>query len=117
VQRVTVFSAAAAAGSTNPNGGRALIAFLSSPAASAAIAKSGMDPVTPPSVAILSLEQLLERFAVCGEEEPIFVSAGGVLGRDDVQQTRDGDLDVFTLAKCSLNARSIRQTQLLSLPD
>jgi molybdate transport system substrate-binding protein len=117
VQRVTVFSAAAAAGSTNPSGGRALIAFLSSPAASAAIAKSGMDPVTPPSVAILSLEQLLERFAVCGEEEPIFVSAGGVLGRDDVQQTRDGDLDVFTLAKCSLNARSIRQTQLLSLPD
>ena len=47
VQRVTVFSAAAAAGSTNPRGGRALIAFLSSPAASAAIAKSGMDPLTP----------------------------------------------------------------------
>ena len=47
VQRVTVFSAAAAAGSTNPTGGRALVAFLSSPAASAAIAKSGMDPVTP----------------------------------------------------------------------
>ena len=47
VQRVTVFSAAAAAGSTNPRGGRALIAFLSSPTASAAIANSGMDPVTP----------------------------------------------------------------------
>lgn len=47
VQRVTLFSAAAAAGSTNPSGGRVLIAFLSSPAASAAIAKSGMDPVTP----------------------------------------------------------------------
>ena len=47
VQRVTVFSAAAAAGSTNPRGGRALITFLSSPAASAAIAKSGMDPLTP----------------------------------------------------------------------
>jgi molybdate transport system substrate-binding protein len=47
VQRVTVFSAAAAVGSTNPSGGRALIAFLSSPAASAAIAQSGMDPVTP----------------------------------------------------------------------
>ncbi len=46
VQRVTVFSAAAAAGSTNPSGGRALIAFLSSPGASAAIAKTGMDPVT-----------------------------------------------------------------------
>ena len=45
VQRVTVFCAAAAAGSTNPIGGRALIAFLASPAASAAIAKSGMDPV------------------------------------------------------------------------
>jgi molybdate transport system substrate-binding protein len=47
VQRVTVFSAAAVAGSANPSGGRALIAFLSSPAASPAIAKSGMDPVTP----------------------------------------------------------------------
>jgi molybdate transport system substrate-binding protein len=45
VQRVTVFSAAAATGSPNPGGGRALIAFLASPNASAAIAKSGMDPV------------------------------------------------------------------------
>jgi molybdate transport system substrate-binding protein len=48
VQRVTVFSAAAVVGSANPSGSRALIAFLSSPAASTAIAKSGMDPVTPP---------------------------------------------------------------------
>ena len=48
VQRVTVFSAAAGAGSANPTGGRALIAFLSSPAASAAIAKSGMDPILSP---------------------------------------------------------------------
>ena len=47
VQRVTVFSAAAVAGSANPSGGRALIAFLSAPVASAAIARSGMDPVTP----------------------------------------------------------------------
>jgi len=45
VQRVTVFSAAPLAGSGNPAGGRALIAFLSSPAAAAAIRKSGMDPV------------------------------------------------------------------------
>jgi molybdate transport system substrate-binding protein len=48
VQRVTVFSVAVAAGSTNRAGGRALIAFLSSPAASTAIAKSGMEPVTSP---------------------------------------------------------------------
>ena len=47
VQRVTMFSAAAGAGSPNPAGGRALIAFLASPAASAAIAGSGMDPITP----------------------------------------------------------------------
>lgn len=47
LQRVTVFSAAAGARSANPAGGRALIAFLSSPAAAAAIAKSGMDPVKP----------------------------------------------------------------------
>ena len=47
VQRVTIFSVAAAAGATNPAGGRALIRFLASPAASAAIARSGMEPVTP----------------------------------------------------------------------
>jgi len=47
VQRVTVFSAALAARSTNPSGARALIAFLSSPAAAAAFIKSGMEPVTP----------------------------------------------------------------------
>lgn len=46
VQRVTVFSAAAGAGSPNPAGGRALIAFLTSPAAAAAIARSGMEPVS-----------------------------------------------------------------------
>jgi molybdate transport system substrate-binding protein len=46
VQRVTIFAAAAGAQSANPTGGRALIAFLSSPAAAAAIARSGMDPVT-----------------------------------------------------------------------
>ena len=46
VQRVTIFSAAASAGSPNPNGGRALIVFLSSPAAGPAIARSGMEPVT-----------------------------------------------------------------------
>jgi len=46
VQRVTVFSAATGARSANPTGGRALIAFLSSPAAAAAIARSGMDPVS-----------------------------------------------------------------------
>ena len=48
VQRVTVFSAAAVAGSANPAGGRALIAFLSSAAASPAIARSGMDPIVQP---------------------------------------------------------------------
>jgi len=46
VQRVTVFSVATAAGSRNPTGGRALIAFLASPEASAAIARSGMDPIS-----------------------------------------------------------------------
>jgi len=48
VQRVTVFSAAAATNSANPDGGRKLIAFLASPAASAAIARSGMDPIAKP---------------------------------------------------------------------
>ena len=45
VQRVTIFSAAAGASGPNPSGGRAFIAFLASPAAAAAIARSGMDPV------------------------------------------------------------------------
>ena len=49
VQRVTIFSAAAGAGSPNPGGGRKFIAFLASPAASAAIARSGMEPVHSPS--------------------------------------------------------------------
>jgi molybdate transport system substrate-binding protein len=48
VQRVTIFSAAAATGSTNPAGGRALITFLASPAASTAIERSGMDPIAKP---------------------------------------------------------------------
>jgi molybdate transport system substrate-binding protein len=47
VQRVTVFSAAIAATSRNPAGARALIAFLSSPAASAVFAASGLEPVAP----------------------------------------------------------------------
>jgi len=46
VQRVTIFSAAAGAGAPNPAGGRALITFLASPAAAAAIARSGMDPIS-----------------------------------------------------------------------
>ena len=48
VQRVTVFSAAIGIGSPNPAGGRALITFLASPAAAAAIVRSGMDPVAKP---------------------------------------------------------------------
>ena len=47
VQRVTVFAAALSAGSPNPAGGRALLAFLASPEATDAIARSGMDPVHP----------------------------------------------------------------------
>jgi molybdate transport system substrate-binding protein len=45
VQRVTVFSAGQATGSPNPSAGRALIAFLASPAGASAIARSGMEPV------------------------------------------------------------------------
>lgn len=45
VQRTTVFSAGVVAKSTNANAARALIRFLASPAAAAAITKSGMEPV------------------------------------------------------------------------
>ena len=49
VQRVTVFSAGLGSGGANPAGGRALIAFLASPAAAVAIARSGMEPVAKPA--------------------------------------------------------------------
>jgi molybdate transport system substrate-binding protein len=45
-QRVTVFSAGVAARAKAPGAARALIAFLASPAAGAAIRKSGLEPVT-----------------------------------------------------------------------
>jgi molybdate transport system substrate-binding protein len=49
VQRVTVFSAGIASGSKEPEAGRALIKFLVSPAASAAVTKSGLEPMTSAS--------------------------------------------------------------------
>ena len=45
VQRVTVFAAGVSANAPNATAARAAIAFLVSPAARAAIAKSGLDPV------------------------------------------------------------------------
>src|SRR5215510_8228503 len=44
-QRVTVFAAGVASTSRNPAAARALIAFLASPAAAAAIRKSGLEPI------------------------------------------------------------------------
>ena len=45
LQKITVFSAGIATGSKEPEAGKALIKFLASPAASAAIVKSGMEPI------------------------------------------------------------------------
>ena len=45
LQKITVFSAGIATTSREPEAGRALIKFLASPAASAAIVKSGMEPI------------------------------------------------------------------------
>jgi molybdate transport system substrate-binding protein len=45
VQKITVFSAGIATVSKEPDAGKALIKFLASPAASAAIVKSGMEPI------------------------------------------------------------------------
>jgi molybdate transport system substrate-binding protein len=45
LQKVTVFSAGIATVSREPDAGKALIKFLASPAASAAIIKSGMEPI------------------------------------------------------------------------
>jgi molybdate transport system substrate-binding protein len=45
LQKVTVFSAGIATVSKEPDAGKALIKFLTSPAASATIVKSGMEPI------------------------------------------------------------------------
>ena len=45
LQKVTVFAAGIATVSKEPDAGKALIKFLASPAASAAIIKSGMEPI------------------------------------------------------------------------
>jgi molybdate transport system substrate-binding protein len=50
LQKITVFSAGIATVSKEPDAGKALIKFLASPAASAAIVKSGMEPI-PATVA------------------------------------------------------------------
>jgi molybdate transport system substrate-binding protein len=45
LQKITVFSAGVASVSKEPDAGKALIKFLASPAASAAITRSGMEPI------------------------------------------------------------------------
>jgi molybdate transport system substrate-binding protein len=49
LQRITVFSAGIASVSKEPEAGKALIKFLTSPAAAPVIIKSGMEPITVPS--------------------------------------------------------------------
>lgn len=44
VQKITIFSAGIATGAKEPDGGKALIAFLASPAAAPALKKAGLDP-------------------------------------------------------------------------
>jgi molybdate transport system substrate-binding protein len=53
-QRVTIFSAGVVAGAKQPDAGRRLIAYLSSPAAAPAIRRSGMDPVAKANPMIAS---------------------------------------------------------------
>jgi molybdate transport system substrate-binding protein len=50
LQKITVFSAGIATASREPDAGRALIQFLASPAASAAIVKSGLEPIPAKAV-------------------------------------------------------------------
>jgi molybdate transport system substrate-binding protein len=47
IQKITVFSAGVATGAKEPDAAKALIKFLASPAAAPAIAKSGLEPITP----------------------------------------------------------------------
>jgi molybdate transport system substrate-binding protein len=46
VQKITIFSAAIVVGAREPDAAKALITFLVSPAAAAAISQSGLDPMT-----------------------------------------------------------------------
>ena len=46
LQRATVFSAGIATGSKEPDAARELVKFLASPTASAAVTKSGLEPIT-----------------------------------------------------------------------
>src|SRR6201987_3337900 len=46
LQKITIFSAGIATGSKEPEAGKALIKFLSSPIANAEIVRSGMDPIS-----------------------------------------------------------------------
>jgi molybdate transport system substrate-binding protein len=48
VQKITVFSAGIVAGAKAPDAARALIAYLASPSASAAIVKAGLEPASAP---------------------------------------------------------------------
>jgi len=48
VQKITVFSAGVAVGAQDPDGAKALIRFLASPAVAPAITKSGLEPITSP---------------------------------------------------------------------
>jgi len=47
LQKITVFSAGVATVAKEPEAGRALIRFLTSPAASAEVVRSGMEPIPP----------------------------------------------------------------------
>jgi len=47
VQRYTVFSGGIATNAKNPDGAEALIRFLSSPDAAAAIERTGLEPIAP----------------------------------------------------------------------
>jgi molybdate transport system substrate-binding protein len=59
VQRMTVFSAGVAVNATSRDLARALIKFFASPAAAAAIRKTGMEPVTPATTPLLERERIL----------------------------------------------------------
>ena len=45
LQKITIFSAGIASVSKEPDAGKALIKFLASPAASATLVKSGLEPI------------------------------------------------------------------------
>ena len=93
VQKVTVFSAGVATGSKNPDGARALIRFLASPAAVESIQKSGLEPLAQAQNSGPSLNIPRTKATIQIDQQMVEISLWGTLTANHLALTVDlGDL-------------------------